>query len=347
MRAFSEKREPTPRPTPPQSSLQRHLPTSSALLFESPGNRSIQRTAETARNNDGVPGRQNTRHQSIILSATVPQPHFATQTDSDGSKKPPSDPRSPRPGAVRDDEAFSFYNIPPVDVPAQWDALRTTLTYDPQITNIAPPRVPTDFGRTDTRIEVNKSSATQATGVFNVELYIDNVITYWVDGGTRRDIASDSDPKITQANYPDVVRDLTPSPAPVNAGGTTLYRNQPPRRQFWARDLTVKHELFHADENEKFGLTGAIEGREWLNRQTARTYDDVGRLLGTVSQIVARRILTAMAPPGVEQRAYNDGAPEYRRRAQAIRIKGDANGYAPRPPAQQGSPRRPSPQRTP
>ena len=48
-------------------------------------------------------------------------------------------------------------------------------------------------------------------------------------------------------------------------------KNQPPRSHFWAKDLTIKHERFHADENERFGREGALDGRDWLDTQTART----------------------------------------------------------------------------
>ncbi|MBM3943527.1 MAG: hypothetical protein FJ316_11540 [SAR202 cluster bacterium] len=223
--------------------------------------------------------------------------------------------------------------LPPVPAPAQWDAIASVLTYNPTINPIPPPARPGDFGRTDTRIEVNRSSATQVRGTFNVDLVIDNVITYWVHDGGRTNIASDADPSITQGNYRHVASDLTPSPRAVNAGGVTLLKNQPPRNGFWARDLTIKHEKFHADENEKFGREGADLGKGFLDRQQARNYDEVGLLLNRVSQVVAQHILRKMAPPRVEQDAYDAGAADYSARAQAIKTKGDARGYAPRPPA--------------
>jgi len=47
--------------------------------------------------------------------------------------------------------------------------------------------------------------------------------------------------------------------------------------------------------------------------------------------MIAQRIVAAMAPPAVEQRAYDDGAAAYAARAAAIKAKGDARGYVPRP----------------
>jgi hypothetical protein len=58
----------------------------------------------------------------------------------------------------------------------------------------------------------------------------------------------------------------------------------------------------------------------------------------------------AMAPPGLEERAYADGVPDYLARAQAIKWKEDAKGYVPKPPAPQApssppaaTPKAPSP----
>jgi hypothetical protein len=110
-----------------------------------------------------------------------------------------------------------------------------------------------------------------------------------------------------------------------------LLKNQPPRSLFWAEDLTIVHERFHADEHEKFGREGALAARDWLDGQTARTLDEVQALVGRAVQIVTQRITAAMAPPAVEQRAYDHGAADYAARARAIKTKGDARGYVPRP----------------
>ena len=223
--------------------------------------------------------------------------------------------------------------LPPITISSP-DAIASSLNYNSSINTIRPPSVTNDFGRTASRIEVNKSSVTPARGTFDVKLVIDHAITYWVAGNSRTDIASDSDSDISQVNYPKVVSDLTPPVAPVNVAGMVLLKNQPPRRLFWAEDLTVKHERFHAAEHAKFGQEGAILGHNWLNTQTAQNDNDLVRLLGKVSQMVADRIDAAMTPPGVEQRAYDDGAADYLARAQAIKNKGDAKGYVSKPAPQ-------------
>jgi hypothetical protein len=303
---------------------------------------SPDRAASTVAGNNSWGSPSGVAHHRHTFSAVIRRVSPATQTDSMGSNEGDLENAGE---SVQHDEPkegetvyFSESELPPIEVPAQGDAIASNLTYAPTIDPIPPPAVPADFGKTNAVIQVNRSSATHTNSTFNVELVIDNVIQYWVAGGTRKDIASDSDPKITQTNYPQVVSDLTPSATAVNAGGLKLFKNQPPRRQFWAEDLTIKHELYHADDDVKFGRAGAALGHNWLNRQTARNYYDVGVLLGRVGQMVANKIIAEMAPPAVEQRAYDDGAPDYRARARAIKAKGDAKGYVPAPAQQTPNP---------
>jgi hypothetical protein len=304
------------------------------------------RAASTAAPDDNWGIRSIGKHHRHTFSATIRRSSPAFQNDSMSgnereaaldSEAPPTQASiaasersttEPKEGAT-----VRFSAIPTIEVPAQWDAIRTTLTYDPSINPIRPPAILTKFGQTDTRIEVNKSSGRPENGTFLVELVIENFITFWVAGGTRKNIASDADPNITQMNYPTVVSDLTPSPTAVHTGGLDLVKNQSPRSLFWAEDLTIIHERFHADENEKFGREGAIAARDWLNGQTARTLDEVEALVGRAGRMVSQRITAAMAPPGVEQRAYDHGAADYTARARAIKTKGDARGYVPRRPA--------------
>lgn len=290
--------------------------------------------------------RSISKHHRHAFSAVVRRASPPSQSDSTGENEhaaagdlgaPPAPAAAARPerppAEPEDGETVRFAGIPGIDVPAQADAISTTLTYDPSINPVPPPAAPGKFGETNTRIEVNRSSGRpDGRGTFLVELVVDNVITYWVAGGTRKNIASDADPNITQTNYPMVVSDLTPSPRAIRTGGLDLLKNQSPRKDFWARDLTIDHEIFHADENEKFGRDAALAARDWLNGQTARNLDDVEALVGRVPPMISRRLAVAMAPPAVEQRAYDDGAPAYAARARAIKAKGDARGYVPAAP---------------
>ena len=214
----------------------------------------------------------------------------------------------------------------------QADSIASVFGYRSKISETGVPD-PGEFGTTRPRYLLKDVAATQNAGAFNVTGAVDAQITFAVAGGIRADIASDSDPDITQANYPDVVKDLTPSPNAVNTRTVKLMKNQPPRTRFWAKDLTIDHETFHADEDVKFGQEGTALAQQWLNTRTANTYEQVWAHLPNAIQMVATHVDIAMSYPGRETRAYNDGAPAYTARAQAIKTKGDAKGYVPRPPA--------------
>jgi hypothetical protein len=113
---------------------------------------------------------------------------------------------------------------------------------------------------------------------------------------------------------------------------------RPPRNQFWAQDLTIRHERFHAQEDFNFGGQGVTSAQAWLNTKTAGNVAAARSLLNQVPGRVANTVATGMAFPGLEERAYGDGAQAYLARATAIKTKGDANGYAPpAPPAASGA----------
>ncbi|MDD2465761.1 MAG: hypothetical protein PHI97_17315 [Desulfobulbus sp.] len=165
------------------------------------------------------------------------------------------------------------------------------------------------------------TSVTLASGTYIIKAIVDNPITYQVNRGGRVDIASDTDAAITQANYATVASDLTPDMNDLNG--------RPPRTQFWAEDLCIRHELFHANEGSNYAWSGVAQAQGWLNSQSATGVVQVFTLLGQVlARVIATRS-TAMAYPGRENRAYGDGASLYRARANAIKAKGDSNTYGP------------------
>jgi hypothetical protein len=268
----------------------------------------------------------------------------------------------------KDSESFS---IPDGWLPSvsgeQTDSITSHLNYVSSIKNEGPP--PTDFGITryiftgeNVRVDYHPavpgtpagsgSAGTPPTpAYYDVNADIRGAITFQVDNFGRTDIASDSDPAITQRNYPNVVADLTPPPAPVVHNRRQFMKNQPFRDHFWARDLTIRHERFHCDEDDRFGAQGVQAAQAWLNTQTANSDQQLLNLLRNVITIIGRTVTAGRAVPADEQRAYDNGAPLYLARVQAIKRKGDANGYAPRPapapkpPAPAPKPPAPAPQR--
>jgi hypothetical protein len=185
--------------------------------------------------------------------------------------------------------------------------------------------------------------AAPPTTIWEVTATVENPITFNV-GSPKIDITSETSAALTPTNYPTAASDLTPDMA-VEGG-------KPPRTQFWASDLTVIHEQFHVTERKKFNQGGVNDAQAWLDKQSASSLDDVKALIDQLRPIIRTSSDKAInAPPGREERAYTAGAPAYLARANAIRAKGAAGGYAkqpaPSPPAPAPTPSPPAPRPAP
>lgn len=280
----------------------------------------------------------------------------ASQGDSMGERerKPEADQPTPtaQPAMAAGRETASepkqgkvlFPDLGPVLLPGQSDAVTGNLTFISSITQDQGAPDAGEFGTTRPRFDITHRAADYKDKTYTVTGEVDATVTFDVAGGSRKDIPSDSAPDITQQNYPDVVRDLTPVNAPVHTGGLNLFKNQSPRSHFWAEDLCIKHERFHAGEDVQFASNGTTAAQSWLGQQTAGSYDDIDKkLFPHVLQIVLDTVKNGMVFPAREQRAYDDGASSYLARAQAIRKKGDAKGYVPKPAAPAPNPTAPTP----
>ncbi|OQA42090.1 MAG: hypothetical protein BWY52_02341 [Chloroflexi bacterium ADurb.Bin325] len=206
------------------------------------------------------------------------------------------------------------------------DSVAPTLTYTPSISRGgAAPRA-SAFGVTRTRPAVANIAIAHDTtaSAFNVTATVNNTITWAVQSRGRTDIPNENAAAITSANYATVASDLTPNMSSDNG--------RPPRTQFWAQDLTERHERFHANERAyTYGQPAFEFAQNWLKSQTATDAAGATALVNQVPDKMHESYATSYAP-GKESRAYGDGAPSYRARADAIKAKGDGGGY-PAPPA--------------
>lgn len=218
--------------------------------------------------------------------------------------------------------------ISPLAALEQTDAIASTFSYTSSIkqAGAAPPAG--DFGITRPFFQMKLAGTQDATG-FKLTCPVEGQITYQLASLGKTDISSDSDPDIFQSNYTKVVSDLTPNMSDLNG--------RPPRTQYWAEDLTKKHECFHAKEDVKFGGDGVVLADKWLNKQTASTEAEAIRKATQALDIVRSKVDTEMVVPASEKRAYGDGAPLYRARADAIKAKGDAKKYPAAPPPKAAS----------
>jgi hypothetical protein len=207
------------------------------------------------------------------------------------------------------------------------DAISASLTYSPSVT-VSPdePKSKTDFGYTwGNHIRTSGGRISRRSGTFYVTLTYENpiVIKVYKDTGPRGqvDIDGENDSDIHAGNYPQVAKDLTPG-----------MDDRPPRQQFWARDLTLVHEQFHATDGQKFCKAAVATEEAALNRQSAADMDEVKQLLKDIPDRIIQARAAGMTPPGSEDRAYADGAPAYKARADAIKARGVAGKYPPAPP---------------
>jgi hypothetical protein len=150
-----------------------------------------------------------------------------------------------------------------------------------------------------------------------------------VSSGGRTNVPSAADPVVTSATWRTVASDLTPG------GGTP---NRSPRTTYWAEDLTLTHEIFHFNEFNTFLRTSfgsfetTIEGAGYTEAATA-TGDTEAAALGRKAADLHTRLLAAWnqaktnMAPGMEDRAYDDGAANYQARADAVRARAATAGW--------------------
>lgn len=200
------------------------------------------------------------------------------------------------------------------------DGIGATLAYAPAIANTATPNG-SEFGRAQATVTVNNINVSQDTSahVFNVTATVNNAVTWGVHSLSRVNIANENDPAITNANYANAASDLTPDMSSDNG--------RPPRAQFWARDLTERHEQFHANEMANtYGQPAFAFARTWLTSQNATSSQQANDLVLQVREKVIESLVASYLP-AAESRAYGDGAPLYLARATAIRNKGQRSEY--------------------
>lgn len=235
-------------------------------------------------------------------------------------------------------EVVDHAEDPEIDMHCEGDAVSAALAYAPTVNHpgTAPP--PGNFGQTNgnhIHPNVKEFHYSGAKKQYTVRVDYENDIQVLVcaDKGPRNqtDIESPTDSDITKVNYQKVASDLTPDLA--NEGGT------PPRTQFWARDLTLVHEDFHATDGQRFCQKAVTDAQTDLNAQTLpapadKKFSELNNLIRPIPGKIVQARGAGMANGG-EQRAYQAGAAAYQARADAIKAAGKAAKY-PQPTALDG-----------
>jgi hypothetical protein len=217
--------------------------------------------------------------------------------------------------------------VPDIEIPmlaeiGKTDAVKGGFTYSGSIKRGG--ARPSGFGVTRSfNSKLKGITITSKAATYEVSATFEHPITYQVRSGAgpsrQKDIASATDADITKAKYPKVVSDLTPNMSDLDG--------RPPREKYWAEDLTLKHELVHADDDKKNAPGAMATVTTWLNGQTAASVAEVRTLLGKLPGRFATALLAALSTEDGEKHAYGDGAPSYKARADAIDAKGKKGDY--------------------
>jgi hypothetical protein len=240
------------------------------------------------------------------------------------TRKPPSTDLDVAPPEPAEGETIT---IPDIVIPmsvATPDTVTSKLLFE-TLTNLEGEPGKGDFGLTTAYAPtVGDITITNEGGAYTVKGVLQSEIKMSVRTAVGPDGQTDlPNALLTEASYPVVVSDLTPNMADENG--------RPPRTKFWSRDLTIKHERFHATEYGHFDELGATQAIAWLNSQTADSAGGVKSLLRQIPNKVMSTVIANMAAPASEERAYGDGAPSYTALATSIKAKGDAKEYPPDP----------------
>ena len=240
------------------------------------------------------------------------------------TSKPPSTDLDVAPPEPAEGETIT---IPDIVIPmsvATPDTVTSKLLFE-TLTNLEGEPGKDDFGLTTAYAPtVSDIAITNESGAYTVKGVLQSEIKMSVRTAVGPDGQTDlPNALLTQASYPVVVSDLTPDMSDENG--------RPPRTKFWSRDLTLRHERFHATEYGHFDELGATQAIAWLNSQTADSAGGVKSLLKQIPNKVMSTVIANMKPPATEERAYGDGAPSYTALANSIKAKGDAKEYPPDP----------------
>lgn len=295
-----------------------------------------ERTAAVAGREDAPPGMEEEplgALASVIGGAVAAEPETAPPAAATSAAATPAAPAA---GTAADTATEGeqtgpaeeiTISLPDIEVPAlaavaKTDAVSASFSYSGSIARGG--AAPSGFGVTHSfSSKLTGITTTLKKKVYKVSATLEHPIEWEVRSGTgpsgQVDIAGETDADITAANYADVATDLTPNMSDLNG--------RPPRDNFWAEDLTIRHEKVHAADDKKNGPGAMRVTTKWLATQTASSAADVTTLLGEIPDRFAAALLAALSTEDGEKHAYGDGAPSYKARAKAIKKRGDAGKY--------------------
>jgi hypothetical protein len=257
--------------------------------------------------------KEPTKPEDIKLEEDAPAKVAGEKPAPQGEAKAPE-------GAPAESEKISIPEVrsPETEMAHCCDAVQGLMMYEANIQRGT--NVPADafgicrFG--DVRLK--EISIEKMFDWFVVLGIVENRIKWEVHSLGNTDISGPDDADLKQSNYGDVVKDLTPDLS--SSGG------RPKRDQYWAKDLTERHELFHAKDVEGQGQGATSAAVKWLEGATISTMKEAKLMVNLLPKRIVQTLAAGMGEPA-EVRAYGDGVPAYQARVDAIQLKGDMEEY--------------------
>ncbi len=199
------------------------------------------------------------------------------------------------------------------------DPVASALTLDSSLTRGGFTLDAGNFGEEHVTYKVDNASWKTGGGKVNVTGRIFLDIHWDTQPLGRTDVSGASDPAVTKDTWDKIVGDLTPS-----ASG------RPPRKSYWALDVTERHEKFHGSDDIGRSKLYVPTAQAWLDKQTVSA--DSGPIGSAKTMVEAKKLLETVrsnveadgwayydkAGGAGENRAYADGKESYQKRADAI-----------------------------
>jgi len=178
------------------------------------------------------------------------------------------------------------------------------------------------FGVEVVTFSVDNLAYVTAGGVVNLSARV-NVDCKWdTTPRGRTDVSGPYDAAVTKEKFPKIVSDLTP-----RADGRAT------REKYWAKDLTERHEKFHATDDIQRARLFLSTAKAFLDAKTVTSGPSLEvqlrHILSEVRNNIAADSNTYYTSVGIggEGRAYADGKASYQERADGVKARAVAENW--------------------
>jgi hypothetical protein len=204
--------------------------------------------------------------------------------------------------------------------PPKGDAVASTLNFGSKVKKGGATPGGGEFGVEKVKYKVDSLKFTHdaATSTVNAEARVFLDIGWGVHSLGRTNIPSENVKAVKKSTWQAIRDDLKPD-------GT----GRPTRDKYWAKDLTERHEQFHATDDIQRAQAYVPTAQTWLDTQTVRAKHikkDLKKHLETVRSNVEADGW-AWYGTGGEDRAYADGKAEYQARVDAVEARATKEGW--------------------